>query len=96
MRKIFLLLLVAGCSCKKSGLGGLIADVTLGANAKATCADVRVKDSSGMELDKKLIAFGGKTTLRIGIGSDDYPRDVTVSVRATWSSLPVATTRSSS
>ncbi|MBK7863610.1 MAG: hypothetical protein IPJ65_34390 [Archangiaceae bacterium] len=84
MRTLALFATLLVCSCSKGPrLGGLIADVKLLAGARATCAQVTVSDAAGKTLSSQL-AFGAKSQLRIGIGSEGYAQEVTVSVTPRW------------
>lgn len=89
MRKLLLVATVLACSCSKgtsNRLGGLIADVALASGAQATCLEVRVADRDGNTLGTSSpVAFSGRRALRIGIGSEGYPRDVVVSATPLWS-----------
>ncbi len=78
---------VSSCSCGKTGkLGGLIADVHRGSATKATCVELAVTATeSGETLDTGVFPFGMKTELQIAIGSDGWPRDVTLKATPMWS-----------
>ncbi len=86
MRKLVLVATVLVCSCSKpTRVGGLIASLRLASGAKVSCADVRVKNTQGTELGSTQLAFSGKAEVQLGIGSDNYPRDIVISVQPLWS-----------
>ena len=87
MRKVSLFATALVCACSSpSYRGGLEVRVVRKSGAKATCADVRVNDTSGIELGKAQYAFGALTEFEAGIGSKGFPDDVVVTVQARWSS----------
>jgi len=79
-------LVVSSCSCgKPTKLGGLIADVHRAAGVRASCVELKVTGGMGEALDTKSFAFESKSQLQIGIGSDGWPRDLTLTATPLWS-----------
>ncbi|MBL8956369.1 MAG: hypothetical protein JNK82_36685, partial [Myxococcaceae bacterium] len=83
----FAAMVVSSCSCGRSPkLGGLLADVRRAPGVKVSCVTLKVTATrGGEELGSKTLAFEAKDQLQIGIGSEGWPREVTLTATPLWS-----------